>query len=277
MKNLLVAMALLTAATALPAWATEATFERDITVSGKPDLTVQTGSGSIHLMRGTDSRIHVIGRVHSFWGADEDQVRRIVSNPPVEQTGNIVRIGMNNGGLHNISIDYEIEAPAGAYLHASTGSGGITDDGVGEDTKLNTGSGSIHATGLHGGFTLGTGSGSIFAEQSGEGSVRAGTGSGSIELHDIHGAVDAHTGSGSIKVEGTPAEFWKISTGSGSVELWTGSAALTLDAGSGSGGIHVDREMMTTGTLNHHHITGRIGGGGPTVQVHTGSGGIHVH
>ena len=276
MKNLLVAMALLTAAAALPAWATEATFERDLSVGGKPDITVQTGSGSIHLVRGTGNRIHVIGRVHSFWGSDEEQVRRIVSTPPIEQTGSIVRIGAPNQNLHNISIDYEIEAPADAYLHASTGSGGITDDGVGEDTKLNTGSGSIHATGLHGGFNLGTGSGSIYAEQAGEGDVRAGTGSGSIELHDIHGAVQAHTGSGSIKVEGTPAESWKISTGSGSVELWTGSAALTLEADSGSGGIHVDREMMTTGTLSHHHITGKINGGGPMVQVHTGSGGIHV-
>lgn len=277
MRNLLVAIALLAVATALPAGATEATFERDFTVNGKPDLTVQTGSGSIHLMRGTDNRIHVTGRVHTFWGADDDQVRQIVSHPPVEQTGNIVRIGVYSGNLHNISIDYEIEAPAGAYLHASTGSGAIMDDGVGEDTKLSTGSGSIHATGLHGGFTLGTGSGSIFAEQSGVGEVKAGTGSGSIELHDIHGAVNAHTGSGSIRVEGTPADSWKISTGSGSVELWTGSSALTLDANSGSGGIHVDREMMATGISNRHHITGRIGGGGPTVQVHTGSGGIHVH
>jgi hypothetical protein len=61
MKNFLVAMALLTATAALPAWAADATFERDLSVNGKPDLTVQTGSGSIHLVRGTGNRIHVIG------------------------------------------------------------------------------------------------------------------------------------------------------------------------------------------------------------------------
>jgi len=107
--------------------------------------------------------------------------------------------------------------------------------------------------------------------------VKAGTGSGSIELKNLHGGLRAGTGSGNIKVDGTPAAFWRISTGSGSVELWTGNAALTLDAGTGSGSIHCDREIVSQGTMDHHHLKGAIGGGGPMVHIGTGSGSIRIH
>ena len=190
---------------------------------------------------------------------------------------NIVRIGARHENLHNISIDYEIQAPANAFLDASTGSGSITDDGVGADAKLSTGSGGIHATGLQGGFSVGTGSGSIYAEQTGSGDVRAETGSGSIELRDLHGALKAQTGSGSIKAGGTPLGPWRLDTGSGSVELWTGSSGLVLDASTGSGGIHCDREVAGQSHEEKHHLSGKIGEGGPLVRIETGSGSIRVH
>ena len=53
------------------------------------------------------------------------------------------------------------------------------------NAKLSTGSGNIHATGLHGGFTVDTGSGNIYAEQTGQGDVKAQTGSGNIELRNL--------------------------------------------------------------------------------------------
>jgi DUF4097 and DUF4098 domain-containing protein YvlB len=215
--------------------------------------------------------------VKSSWGGSEERVKEIAANPPIEQTGNIIRIGARHENLHNISIDYEIEAPANAYLDAGSGSGDITDDGVGENAKISTGSGNIHATGLNGGFTVGTGSGNIYAEQAGQGDVKAETGSGSIELRSLRGGLRASTGSGNIKVGGTPANTWHLETGSGNVEFWAGDAPLTLDAETGSGSVHTDREMMTQGSSDHHHITGKLNGGGPTVRIETGSGDIRIH
>ncbi len=260
-----------------PAWSAEATFVRDLTVNGRVDLTVSTGAGSIHLTAGPAGHVHIFGRVKSSWGGNDDQVQEIASHPPIEQTGNIVRIGVHQGNLRNIGIDYEIQAPPDSFLRANAGSGSLTDDGMGADAKLGTGSGSIRATGLQGGFSLSTGSGSIYAEQVGTGDVSAGTGSGSIELRNLHGGLRAHTGAGSIKVAGAPAGPWRISTGSGSVEVWTGNAGLTLDAGSGSGSVHSDREITTQGTLERHHLNGKIGGGGPLVKIETGSGSIRIH
>ena len=275
MKHLILAATALALA-AVPALATEQTFERTLSVNGRLELSVATGSGNIHLTRGSGSQLHIVGHVKSNWGGSDEKVREIAANPPIEQTGNIVRIGARHENLNHVSIDYEIQAPADAYLEASSGSGDVTDDAVGENAKLNTGSGNIHATG-RGNFTVGTGSGDIYAEQSSSGDVKAETGSGNIELRDLHGAVKASTGSGNIKAGGAPTASWKLETGSGNVELWVGDAPLTLDAESGSGSIHTDREMLTQGSNDRHHVTGKLNGGGPTVRVETGSGDIRVH
>jgi hypothetical protein len=257
--------------------AAEATFQRDLSVSGRVDLMVATGSGSIHLTRGAPGHVHVFGRVKSNWGGNDQKVQEIVNHPPIEQTGNIVRIGTKHENLNNISIDYEIQASPDAFLDAASGSGGVTDEGIGANAKLSTGSGGIHATGLQGGFSLQTGSGSIYAEQVGAGDVKAETGSGSIELKNLHGALRAETGSGGIKAGGSPSGPWHITTGSGSVEIWTGNAGIMLDAESGSGGIHSDREIASEGSEKHHHLMGKIAGGGPTVRIETGSGSIRIH
>ncbi|MGA3070580.1 MAG: DUF4097 family beta strand repeat-containing protein [Terracidiphilus sp.] len=277
MKHVFAVAAAALALAAMPALGSEATFERNLTVNGRVELSVATGSGNIHLTHGSGSQVHIFGRVKSSWGGSEERVKEIAANPPIEQTGNIIRIGARHENLHNISIDYEIEAPANAYLDAGSGSGDITDDGVGENAKISTGSGNIHATGLNGGFTVGTGSGNIYAEQAGQGDVKAETGSGSIELRSLRGGLRASTGSGNIKVGGTPANTWHLETGSGNVEFWAGDAPLTLDAETGSGSVHTDREMMTQGSSDHHHITGKLNGGGPTVRIETGSGDIRIH
>jgi hypothetical protein len=262
---------------AVPVLASEATFDKTLAVSGQAELSVSTGSGNIHLTRGSDNRIHVFGRVKTGWGGDENMMREIAAHPPIEQTGNIIRIGSHHENWHNISIDYEIEAPANSFLDAGSGSGNVTDDGVGTNAKLSTGSGNIHAIGLHGNFAVNTGSGDIFAEQAGEGDVKAQTGSGNVELKNLKGGLRGGTGSGDIKVSGTPTNPWHLGTGSGNVEFWAGNASLTLDASTGSGSIHSDKEMLTLGSSDKHHITGKINGGGPTVRIETGSGDIRVH
>lgn len=281
MKRFIAAATAVLITAALPALASDATFERNLSVNGRVELSVNTGSGYIHLTHGSDNQVHIYGKVHSNnWtgGDNEQRVREIAANPPIEQTGNIIRIGNHHEeGWHNISIDYEIQAPANAFLEAGSGSGDIKDDGVGDNAKLSTGSGSIHASGLQGSFMVNTGSGDIYAEQTSAGDVKAQTGSGSIELRAIHGGLRAGTGSGDIKVSGSPTMDWKLETGSGSIEFWPGDTGFTLDASTGSGSVHSDQEMAVQGSFDRHHITGRIHGGGPTVRIETGSGSVHIH
>lgn len=275
----LMAAAALTGIMAVPAAAAppEAAFERTLTVNGSAlQLTVSTGAGNIELTRGSDNQVRVVGQVKANWGGSQEEARQLAAHPPIEQTGNIVRIGEPGQHWRGVSISYEIEAPGNAFLNASSGSGNVSDDGVGESASLHTGSGNIHATGLGGGFTASTGSGDIYAEQAGRGDVKATTGSGNIELRNLRGGLIARTGSGSVKVGGTPASQWRVQTGSGNVEFWPGNGGFNLNASTGSGDVRSDRPL-TGRSGNRHHVTGSLNGGGPEVRISTGSGDIRVH
>ena len=271
-----IAIAASLALLALPALASEASFDRTLSLNGRAELSIHTGAGNIHLIRGSDNRVHIFGKVKAGWGGSDEKVRNIAAHPPIEQTGNIVRIGAHTENLRNISIDYEIEAPAGSYLESTTGSGNITIDGVGERTHLSTGSGNIHANGLHGGFLAETGSGDISIEQTEQGDVTARTGSGNIDLRGIRGGLNASTGSGNIRINGTPSAPWTLHTGSGNVELSLSGSGFVLDASTGSGSIHTNREITSQGTQDRHHLHGKFGNGGPTVRAETGSGDIRI-
>lgn len=255
--------------------AAEATFDRNLTFTGKLDLTVGTGSGSITFTRGPANQIRIHGIVKVNHDGDPAQAQQIAANPPIEQEGNTIRIGGHQENLHNVSISYEIEAPADSALKAATGSGNITDTGVGQDAKLMTGSGNITATGIEGDFKAQTGSGNIAIDGTGQGDAKAQTGSGTIDLKGVHGSLVAQTGSGTIKAAGTPSSPWKLQTGSGSIELATGNAPIDLDASAGSGTISTHAAAMQTGA-DKHHLHAQLNGGGPEVRVETGSGSIRV-
>jgi beta-lactamase regulating signal transducer with metallopeptidase domain/DUF4097 and DUF4098 domain-containing protein YvlB len=257
----------------------EATFDRNLTFDGQLQLSVATGSGHIRITRGAANQLRIHGVVKANHNGDTSKVQEIAANPPIEQAGNKITIGGHNDErLRNISIDYDIEAPADASLSAATGSGDIYDTGVGHGAKLETGSGSIKATGLEGGFKAQTGSGNISVEGNGQGDAAVQTGSGDIEVKGVNGALKAQTGSGEIKIAGTPSSAWKLETGSGSIELAVGSAPMTLNAITGSGRITTDQPMTVNGTLDdeHHHLHAQVNGGGPEVSIVTGSGSIHI-
>ena len=264
--------------------AADGTFDKTLHVSGAVMLSVNTGSGYIRVSPGSDSEVHIIGHVHaSHWsgwgdeGSPEDRVKQVVANPPIEQDGNVITVGKHTN-YHNISIDYDITTPRGTNLEADSGSGDLRLSDLGGPLKANTGSGSIDATGLSGRVALQTGSGDIRAEMHSAQDVKAETGSGSIRLRGVNGGLYAETGSGDIEIEGQPGANWKLETGSGSVTLTTGSSAkFSLDATTGSGSVHSDPPISTHGSLERHHITGDINGGGPTVRVETGSGDIRIH
>ncbi len=255
---------------------TQATFDRTLSISGQLDLSVATGSGNIHLTRGSGNQVVIHGRVSSNQGENEDLVRQIAANPPIEQTGNTVRIGERHENWRNIRIDYDIEAPANAMVNAVSGSGNVTDEGVGQGAKLTTGSGNITATGLEGGFTTQTGSGNIVVNNTGSSDAKAQTGSGNIDVQGVHGGLNAQTGSGNIKAAGTPSADWRLQTGSGNIELSTANAPMTLNASTGSGAISSSREMMTQMSSDRHHLTAQLNGGGPNVRAQTGSGNIRI-
>jgi hypothetical protein len=261
-------------------FAAEGTFDKTLTVNGPTALTIDTGSGYIHITPGPAGSVHIVGHVHSSKGlssgSPEENVRQVTDNPPIVQNGNNVEVGMHTH-YNNVSIDYVVTAPRGTSVNADSGSGDLNITGLNAPLKASTGSGDIYAKDLTGDVTLSTGSGEIRAGMSGSHSTKAETGSGTIQLEGVTGGLDAKTGSGDIAISGQPSDNWKLETGSGSVTLNTGHSAYNLDFSTGSGDVHSDPPLTIHGTLNHHHVTGEINGGGPIVRVNTGSGDIRIH
>jgi hypothetical protein len=225
--------------------AVEGKFSRTLNVSGFVDLEVSNGSGKIDVRTGGPGTVQVLGtiRAGNDWrgGDPQDKVRYLEANPPIEQTGNTIRIGRidNPAYRNNVSISYEIVIPSETRVKATTGSGSIRIEGTRGPVDAGTGSGSIRVFDVREGLTAHTGSGSIHLEHIG-GSVETRTGSGSIRAEGIAGPVKAETGSGSIFVEmtagqGAGSRDAEVTTGSGSIEV--SGVDGSLQARTGSGGI----------------------------------------
>jgi DUF4097 and DUF4098 domain-containing protein YvlB len=301
-----ISLLLLTLAASATAFAANGTFNRTLTVSGPPTVSIATGSGYLHITAGSASEVRIQAKVstENGWsfglhGSENERVQQILSNPPIVQNGNAITIGATNGNssdlLRNIQIDYDVTLPAATTLKALTGSGDIqiahinsvvyvqTGSGdiqlndIGPAPHVGTGSGSIRAEGVHGAASLETGSGDIELQQQAPGDVKAQTGSGSLRLHGVNGALRAGTGSGDVEIDGNPTSDWRLSTGSGTVRVGLNpSAHYTVNASTSSGDIHVGQHITLQESLDKQHIVGTVNGGGPTLRITTSSGDIDL-
>ena len=304
---------------ALPAAAAaEGSFQRALQVTGPVHLDLTTGSGDVEVRTGNSNQVRVTGHIRAsewFGGNVEEKIKRLEANPPIQQSGNDIRIGhIDDPELrHNISISYEVVVPAetdlrmqsgsgdqkvegirgplevnsgsgglkissiGDRVHAETGSGDIDIERVKGNVHAKTGSGSIDASDIAGAFEANSGSGHITLQQTAPGSVRVDTGSGGMELHGVQGSLEAKAGSGDIHAEGSPTGAWNVHTGSGGVQLKLPSdAAFDLDAHTSSGSISVDHPLTVQGSIGRKEVRGRVGRGGVPVEVETGSGDIQI-
>ncbi len=303
---------------AVPALAArEGTFHRTLDVNGPVDIDLTTGSGNLTVRTGSPGKVEITGHIRAsgWFEGGEDRVSKLESNPPIQQSGNSIRIGhIQDFDLRrNISIGYELTVPEQTQLRSYSGSGGQDIDGllgtvdvnsgsgsvrisnigntvraetgsgdmqlqnVKGNVRAKTGSGTIRATNMGGGFEGETGSGHIDLQQSAPGAVRVKTGSGGIAARGLRGSLEARAGSGEITAEGDPRAGWIVHSGSGSVRLRLDSdAAFDLNAHTSSGSISVNRPVTVQGVVNRREIRGRVRGGGPQVEVETSSGDIEI-
>ncbi len=317
---ILLALHVFSACTSPALGSVEGSFERRLSVSGPVDLTVTTGSGDITVRTGDEAVVRIFGKIRAsndLFGSDdvENRIRSIEEHPPIEQNGDVIRIGQNmdNKLLRHISISYELVVPATTRLRSRTGSGEHTIDGlrgpvdagsgsgdvriskVNADVHVETGSGDIYMTSVEGAVLASTGSGNIRAkgvggdlkastgsgdvsiEQSSVNNAVVGAGSGNVAIQAVRGALNVSTGSGDVTVQGEVGGEWKAGTGSGNVTLkLSPQASFVLEAKTHSGTIHVAREVTVQGTVGKNELHGKVGSGGHLVQLNTGSGDIRI-
>ncbi|MCU1287001.1 MAG: hypothetical protein JWO13_3351 [Acidobacteriales bacterium] len=285
-----IALVVVSLALTQAAFAADATgsFSKTLTVSGSPDVSITTGSGSINVRTGNTNSVVIQARIkaNDSWGnwgrgsklSADERVKRIEANPPVEQNGNSITIGkiQDEDLRQGVSISYDVTVPSSTKLDSQTGSGSVDIDSLQGAVRAESGSGRIRVNKIASEVKLQTGSGGIELNGA-EGNVNAHTGSGHIRLYNINGGLNASTGSGGVEAEGNAKGDWDIHTGSGGIRVKVPSqAGFRVDAQSGSGGVTVNHPITMQGSLRRNHIEGTVGNGGPMLRLRTGSGGIDI-
>jgi DUF4097 and DUF4098 domain-containing protein YvlB len=319
-RNLLITSVLVTAVLICAACVTgppvRGSFDRDYTVSGPIRLELTNASGNVDISGSADGKVHVHGDVRVSGighGNSQKRLNDTVSNPPIEQKADTIRIGKEMSAMRNISINYSIQVPHDTEVSAAVASGAESIRGVRGPVKVQAASGSIRVEKIDRDVQLTTVSGAVTATDVGDdvqitsssgsvivsntkgdvrvtaiagviqisrpgGRVDADTASGQVDVQGASNNVKAHAVSGRVVVQGDPGAngYWDLKTASGSIQLNVPVAAsFHLSAQAISGEIRTDIPIMIE-EQGKHSLRARMGNGGARVEVQTVSGDIRV-
>jgi Toastrack DUF4097 len=257
-------------------------FDKALQVSGRVQLDVKTDSGGISIVPGSGGtvRVHAILRMQHDWFGTGDamgRIRELERHPPIEQTGNSIRIGyvQDRNLLRGISMRLEIETPPETQVQAHADSGGIRVDGLRGLVDCKTDSGGIQVSNINANVRAAADSGGIRIENV-SGTVFARVDSGGIVAKGVAGAVDAQADSGGVHIAQTAPAPIHATTDSGGVTVTLApGAGYDLKIDSDSGNISVP-DMSANAGFSRHHREGKVRGGGPLVQVQVGSGNVTI-
>ncbi len=222
------------------AGAQEATFERTFPVTGPVELNAATHAGGISVRAGTGSEVRIRGVIRPNGDHRQLDARAsgVQQNPPVRQSGNAITIERipDTELRRHISIRYEIETPAGTRLHADSGAGQVSVEGLHGDVNARTGAGRIRIGSMTGAVDAQTGAGAIDIEQAATAPVSARTAAGGITVR-LPGSgfdVKAHTSAGRIQIAGVPQPEARAVRHSIDTKLRGGGPAVNLSTAAGS-------------------------------------------
>jgi DUF4097 and DUF4098 domain-containing protein YvlB len=294
-----------------------ASFDRTLAVNGPVLLEVTNDSGATNISTGAIGEVQIRAEVHIHalpWENAGQRTADLARNPPIEQNGNVIRIGSDSERLRLAEVDYTVVVPVETALHARIGSGTLTVSGIrgpatlasgsgdiaardiGDDAEVTTGSGDIQLSDLKGDARVSTGSGDVKLTDV-AGAARLSTGSGDILIERAGGAVTAKTGSGDVQIKGVSGDL-RISTSSGDISIAADPKTnyWELHTGSGDASLHVPPNVnfrlhasTRSGDINSslplvveerssrgHEIRAHLGQGGGRVEVGTSSGDIQL-
>src|SRR5712691_11007694 len=177
-------------------------FDRNFSVTGPIRLELTNASGDVDITGSVDGKVHVHGEVRaSGFGSDTPQKRleETVSNPPIEQRGDTIRIGKEMSHMRHVSITYTIKVPRDTEVSATVASGAQTIRGVRGPVKVQSASGSVRVEKIDRDAELSTASGSVSATDIGS-EVHVTSASGSVTVSNTTGDVIGSALSGVIRI-----------------------------------------------------------------------------
>ena len=291
-------------------------FDRNLDVTNPIRLDVSGTSGDVTVTGGSEGKVHIHANVRAngwFFKDAKDSLNEVLSNPPIEQHADSIRVGKGLSGFRDVSIDYTIQVPNSTEVNVSVASGGVNISNLHGPVKVDSASGSIRVTNVDGSVRINSASGSTTASNLGDdlhvssasGSVSANSVKGELDVHALSGSIDvakpgsrvqaqtasgtinvsgaandvkAASASGLISVQGNPSgtSYWNLKTASGAVDITVpSSSAFYLNADAVSGDIRTSIPVVVE-EQGRHSIRARAGAGGGRVEIHTISGAINV-
>jgi DUF4097 and DUF4098 domain-containing protein YvlB len=259
--------------------------EKRFTVTGRPELKLNTFDGSIEIRAGSEKAVVVeiekrgptpeaIEQLAIETHQDGDRIEVTVKRPRREA----VLIGF---GRISPTAKLIVTMPRDGNINARSGDGSIRIERVRGVIDLNTGDGSVRASDIAGQVTINTGDGSVTVDNA-EGDLDVNTGDGSVSVAGKLGAVKLHTSDGSITFRAesgtTMRSDWSIDTGDGGVALYLPSDfAAEVDARTGDGTIRSELKLSSgSGETGRRTLRGALGSGGKLLRIRTGDGSIRL-
>jgi hypothetical protein len=239
-------------------------WSKTYTLTGKPDLRVDTSDANIHVSTWDQNTIEArVTTTHYKIGGDGIRVEE-------HQTGDMVEIEVRyphhgfgisiDGGYRRVDVDIHMPREGRVDLHTSDG-------------KIELGS-------FKGEMLLRSGDGSQEID-SVDGKLRATTGDGHIRANGRFDQLDLKTGDGRVDARATAgstlATGWRLETGDGTVTLEVpGNLSADVDLHTGDGHIDLDMPITTEGKIRQNEVHGKLNGGGNLLVIHTGDGSIRL-
>lgn len=260
MKRVALAVFALSLAAALPASADE--WSKTFSLTGKPDLRVETSDANIHVSTWDQNTIEARVTTKKFKiGNGGIQIEEHQNGDTVELEVRYPHHGITiEWGQHRVDID--IHMPREGKVN------------------LRTGDGKIELAGFKGEMDLHSGDGSEILD-SVDGKLRASTSDGHIQASGRFDELDLKTGDGHVEVRAaagsTLANGWRLETGDGNVTLEVpGELAADVDLHTGDGHIDLDVPVTTSGQIRENEVRGKLNGGGSLLMIRTGDGSIRL-
>ncbi|MGA8617112.1 MAG: DUF4097 family beta strand repeat-containing protein [Candidatus Sulfotelmatobacter sp.] len=249
---------------ALPARADE--WSKTYTLTGKPDLRVDTSDANIHVSTWEQNTIETkvtttrykIGdggiRIEEHQTGDEVEIAVRFPN------SHGITINWGNHGSHRVDVD--IHMPREGRIDLHTGDGEIDLGNFKGEMQLRSGDGSQEINNVDGKLRATTG----------DGHIRANGRFDELDLKTSDGRVEARANAGSALATG-----WRLESGDGTVTLEVPeNLAADVDLHAGDGHIDLDIPVMTEGKVRENEIRGKLNGGGNLLMIHTGDGSIRL-
>lgn len=260
MKQISLAALVLCFAFGMQAHADE--WSKTFTITGKPDLRVETSDANIRVSTWDQNTIE----------AKVTTVRYKIGEGGIRvedhQSGDAVEIDVRYPHPH-FSIEYgqhrvdlEIHMPREGRVNLHTGDGRIELSSFKGEMELRSGDGSQEIESVDGKLHATTG----------DGHIRADGRFDALDLKSGDGAIEARIAAGSSVATG-----WSVETGDGSVTLEVPeNFAANVDLHTGDGHIDLDLPVTTQGKIRDNEIRGTLNGGGNVLMIHTGDGSIRL-